>query len=72
MSKDSLLQFDGDVIDVLPKSLFKVRLDNDHELLGHLSGKMRTNRIKIVLGDRVKVEMSPYDLTKGRVVFRYK
>lgn len=72
MAKEGLLEFDGDVIDVLPRSMFQVRLDNDHEVLAYLSGKMRTNKIKIVEGDRVKLEMSTYDLEKGRITYRYK
>jgi len=67
-----LLEFDGEIIDVLPQSMFKIKLENDHEILAYLSGKMRKFKIKLVLGDRVKVEMSTYDLTKGRVTFRYK
>lgn len=72
MAKEGLLEFDGDVIDVLPQSMFQVRLDNDHEVLAYLSGKIRTNKIKIVEGDRVKLEMSTYDLGKGRITYRYK
>lgn len=67
-----MLEFDGDVVDVLPQSMFQVRLDNDHQVLAYLSGKMRTNKIKIVEGDRVKIEMSTYDLEKGRITYRYK
>lgn len=72
MAKEDLLEFDGEIIDVLPQSMFKIKLENDHEILAYLSGKMRKFKIKLVLGDRVKVEMSTYDLTKGRVTFRYK
>lgn len=72
MPKEDLLEFDGDVVDVLPQSMFQVQLDNDHQVLAYLSGKMRTNRIKIVEGDRVKIEMSPYDLDRGRITYRYK
>jgi len=72
VAKEGLLEFDGDVIDVLPQSMFQVRLDNDHEVLAYLSGKIRTNKIKIVEGDRVKLEMSTYDLGKGRITYRYK
>jgi len=57
---------------LLPNAMFRVKLDNDHEVLAHTSGKMRKNRIRVLLGDRVNVEMTPYDLTKGRITFRYK
>ena len=63
---------DGVVVDVLPNTQFRVRLDNGHELLTYLSGKMRRFRIRIVQGDRVRVELSPYDLTRGRVTYRYR
>lgn len=61
----------GEVVELLPAANFRVRLDNGTEILGHLSGRMRMNRIKLLPGDRVKVQISPYDLTKGRIVFRY-
>lgn len=61
----------GTVIELLPSTSFKIRLENGHEILGHLSGKMRMYKIKILPGDKVKVEMSPYDLNKGRIVYRY-
>lgn len=70
MSKEDVIVFEGVVQEVLPSTKFKVRLDNGHELLAHLSGKMRQHKIKILLGDKVKVEMSPYDLTRGRIVYR--
>jgi len=63
---------EGVVIEALPGTQFKVRLDNDHEVLAYLSGKMRKYYIRILLGDRVRVEMSPYDLTRGRIVYRFK
>lgn len=63
---------DGTIIDSLPNSQFTVRLDNGHELLAYMGGRMRRFRIRILLGDRVKVEMSPYDLTRGRVSYRYR
>ncbi|HCM83285.1 MAG TPA: translation initiation factor IF-1 [Alphaproteobacteria bacterium] len=72
MSKEDLIEFDGQVIELLPNAMFRVKLENDHMLLAHTSGKMRKNRIRILVGDRVRVEMTPYDLTKGRVIFRYK
>ncbi len=62
---------DGEVVELLPAGTFKVELENGHEILAHLSGKMRVNRIRILMGDKVKVEMTPYDLTKGRIVYRY-
>lgn len=67
-----LIRFDGEVIESLPSTTFKVRLDNGHEVLAHISGKMRVHYIRLLPGDRVTVEMSPYDLTKGRIVQRLK
>lgn len=61
----------GVVIELLPSTTFKVRLENGHEILAHLSGKMRMNKIKIIPGDSVKIEMSPYDLNKGRIIYRF-
>jgi len=72
MSKEDLIEFDGVVLELLPNAMFRVKLENDHLLLAHTSGKMRKNRIRILVGDRVRVEMTPYDLSKGRVIFRYK
>ena len=69
---DDKIQVEGMVIEALPGTQFKVRLDNDHEVLAYLSGKMRKYYIRILLGDRVRVEMSPYDLTRGRIVYRHK
>ncbi|MFM7176450.1 MAG: translation initiation factor IF-1, partial [Bacteroidota bacterium] len=63
---------DGTIIEALSNAMFRVELENGHELIAHISGKMRMNYIKILPGDRVKVEMSPYDLTKGRITYRYK
>ncbi len=68
--KDFLVA-EGQVEEMLPAGTFRVRLNNGHLILAHLSGKMRLNKIKILLGDRVKMEMSPYDLTKGRIVYRF-
>ncbi len=65
------VEVDGEVLELLPSAMFRVKLMNGHEILGHLSGKMRINRIRLLPGDKVRVEMTPYDLTKGRVVFRY-
>jgi len=69
-NKKGFIEVEGEVVELLPAGSFKVLLDNGHEILAHLSGKMRMYRIRLVLGDRVKVEMSPYDLTKGRIVRR--
>ncbi len=65
------MEIDGEVLELLPAASFKIRLTNGHEILGHLAGKMRLNKIRLLPGDRVKVEMSPYDLTKGRINYRY-
>lgn len=70
MSKDDLIEFDGVVTEVLPGGLFRVQIDDDHTVLAHLAGKMRRFRIKVVLGDRVTVGVTPYDPTRGRVVYR--
>ncbi len=72
MAKEEPIEQDGEVIEALPNAQFRVRLENEHEILGLLSGKMRMHYIKILPGDRVKVEISPYDLSKGRIVYRYK
>ena len=72
MAKQGAIEQDGEVVDALPNAQFRVRLENGHEILGLLSGKMRMNFIKILPGDRVKVELSPYDLSKGRITYRYK
>ena len=72
MTKQETLEFKGKVTELLPNAMFRVKLDNDHEVLAHTSGKMRKNRIRVLLGDKVTVEMTPYDLTKGRITFRYK
>jgi len=72
MAKEDLLEFEGIVLEVLPDSRFKVRLDNNHEVLAYVSGRMRKSRIRTLTGDRVTVEMSPYDLDKGRITFRHK
>lgn len=71
-SREDVIAIDGIVVDALPNALFNVELDNGHKVLGHISGKMRTHYIKIVPGDKVMVELSPYDLTKGRITYRYK
>ena len=70
--KEDLIQVDGTVMKVLPATMYRVKLANGHELLAHISGKMRKHFIKITTGDRVPIEMSPYDLSKGRITFRHK
>jgi translation initiation factor IF-1 len=72
MAKEDLIEFSGTVTELLPNAMFRVKLDNEHEVLAHTSGKMRKNRIRVLAGDRVNVEMTPYDLTKGRITFRFK
>ena len=72
MSKEDAIEFQGVVSELLPNAMFKVKLDNDHEVIAHTSGKMRKNRIRVLAGDRVTVEMTPCDLTKGRITFRSK
>ena len=72
MSKQVAIEQEGIIVETLPNAMFKVELSNGHVILAHISGKMRQNFIRILLGDRVKVEMSPYDLTKGRITFRQK
>ena len=72
MSKEDLIEFNGVVIEVLTNAMFRVKLDNDHLILAHTAGRMRKNRIRVLAGDKVTVEMTPYDLTKGRVIFREK
>jgi translation initiation factor IF-1 len=71
LSKESIVEFRGTVTEVLPGNMFKVTLDNDHQLLAYTSGKMKQNKIRILTGDRVTVEVSAYDLSKGRVTFRH-
>lgn len=71
MAKEELIEFDGDVLELLPNANFRINLENGHEIIAHTAGKMRKNRIRILVGDKVRVEMTPYDLTKGRVIFRY-
>ena len=72
MSKEDVIQMQGEVVETLPNATFRVRLENGHVLLGHISGKMRMHYIRILPGDKVTVELTPYDLTKGRIVFRAK
>ena len=70
MSKQDLLEFKGKVTDLLPNAMFRVKLENGHVVTAHTSGKLRKNRIRVLQGDNVTVEMTPYDLTKGRIIFR--
>lgn len=72
MSKQNVIELDGTILEALSNAMFKVELENGHQIIAHISGKMRMHYIKILPGDRVKVEMSPYDLSKGRISFRYK
>ncbi len=72
MAKDDVLELEGKVVETLPNAMFKVELENGHQILAHISGKLRMNFIKILPGDRVKLEMSPYDLTRGRITWRSK
>lgn len=72
MAKDDIISLDGQVIEVLPNAMFRVKLDQGATILGHISGKMRQNKIQILTGDSVRVEMSPYDLSRGRIVYRSK
>jgi len=72
MAKQDVIEVEGTVVEPLPNAMFRVSLENGHEVLAHISGKMRMNFIKILPGDRVTVELSPYDLTRGRIVYRFK
>ena len=72
MPKEDVIQMQGEIMETLPNATFHVRLENGHVVLGHISGKMRMNYIRILPGDKVTVEMTPYDLTRGRIVFRAK
>jgi translation initiation factor IF-1 len=72
MAKEELLQFDGEVVDVLPDGRYRVRLENNHEIIAYTAGRMKKNRIRTLAGDKVTVEMTPYDLDKGRINFRHK
>lgn len=71
MAKD-VIEFEGTILESMPNAMFRVKLENDHEILAHISGKIRKNFIRILPGDKVKVEMTPYDLSKGRITFRLK
>ena len=72
MAKQDVIELEGTVLDTLPDAMFKVELENGHEILAHVSGKIRMNYIRILPGDKVTVEMSPYDLSRGRITYRYK
>ncbi len=72
MSKEETLEFEGTVTDVLPDSRFRVALENEHEIIAYLAGRMKKNRIRTLVGDRVTIEMTPYDLDKGRIIYRHK
>jgi translation initiation factor IF-1 len=72
MAKQGLITQDGTITEALSNAMFRVKLENEHEIIAHISGKMRMNYIRILPGDRVTVEMSPYDLTRGRIIYRYK
>jgi translation initiation factor IF-1 len=72
VAKEELLNFDGSVTDLLPDGRFRIKLDNEHEIIAYTAGRMKKNRIRTLVGDRVTVEMTPYDLEKGRIIFRHK
>ena len=72
MAKENVIEVEGTVVEALPNTNFKVELENGHQILAHISGKLRMNYIKILPGDKVKVELSPYDLTRGRIIYRSK
>src|SRR3712207_55638 len=72
LAKEDKVEFEGEVVEALPNAMFRVQLDNGHEVLGHVAGKMRRFRIRILPGDRVRVEVSPYDLNRARIVYRHR
>jgi translation initiation factor IF-1 len=72
LAKEEKVEFEGEVTEALPNAMFRVKLDNGHEVLGHVAGKMRRFRIRILPGDRVRVEVSPYDLNRARIVYRHR
>lgn len=71
MSKEELINFEGVILELLPNATFRVKLENGHFIIAHTSGRMRKNRIRIIVGDKITAEMTPYDLTKGRVIHRH-
>ncbi|RAK56476.1 translation initiation factor IF-1 [Phenylobacterium deserti] len=72
MAKEELVEFDGQIIELLPEGRFRVKLENDHEILAYTAGRMKKNRIRSMVGDRVTVEMTPYDMDRGRITYRHK
>ena len=72
MAKEDVIEFSGTVLELLPNAMFRVKLENNHEIIAHTAGRMRKNRIRVLAGDKVLVEMTPYDLTKGRITYRFK
>ena len=72
VAKDDVIEFEGTISETLPNTMFRVKLENGHEIIAHISGRMRKNYIRILTGDKVKVEMTPYDLTKGRITYRHR
>ena len=72
MSKEELIEFEGTVVELLPNATFRVKLENNHEIIAHTAGKMRKNRIRVLTGDKVMIEMTPYDLSKARITYRFK
>jgi len=72
VAKEDPIEFNGTVVEVLPNAMFRVKLENEHEILAHTAGKMRKNRIRVLAGDKVTIEMTPYDLKKGRITYRFK
>ena len=72
MAKEDVLEFPGTVIELLPNATFRVKLENGHEIIAHAAGKVRKNRIRVLAGDKVLTEMTPYDLTKGRITYRFR
>ena len=71
MAKEDFLELKGKILELLPNAMFRVKLENNHEILAHAAGKLRKNRIRVLTGDNVLVELTPYDLTKGRIIFRF-
>ena len=72
VAKDDVIEFEGTISETLPNTMFRVKLENGHEIIAHISGRMRKNYIRILTGDRVKIEMTPYDLSKGRITYRHR
>ena len=72
MAKEETIQMQGEIVETLPNAMFRVKLENEHEIIAHTAGRMRKNRIRVLTGDKVLVEMTPYDLTKGRITYRFK